>query len=64
MYIRKHTDHVIFNTDTSQLSSIPTSSSHECTGLITHAPVNEYELDSYDDIVNYQSKYIPSQNKK
>lgn len=49
-------DHVIFHMDISESSSIPTSSSHECTGLMARAPINEYELDSYNDIVNYHKE--------
>lgn len=56
-------DSEIYKEDLSLIDEIAATSATDCTGLIPSAPSNEYELNSYKEILNFSPDTINIYNQ-
>lgn len=56
-------DHEIYKEDLSVIDEFSATSATDCTGLIPSAPSNEYELNSYKEILNFSPDTINIYNR-
>ena len=61
---QNYEEHVIFHDSMFDFDVCNAISTHECTGLIPWGPNAEYQLDSYDEIMDYSPETANIYNYK